>query len=379
LITKLNSAITKNTTTQNHQSLLLKMMEETDGYAIFLLDKAGNIATWNKGAEKIKGYKAEEIIGRHFSVFYPEEERRKEVPAAILSEADRKGTTFHESWRQRKDGTLFWGSITITALHDENNNVTGYAKVTRDLTEKMMAEITIKKHLLEVERKNKELEQFAYIASHDLQEPLLTITNFVELMQLEYAETLDENSQIYFEFINQAANRMKYLITGLLDYSRIGIDKAAETIDCNLLLTELQQDLSSLIKATGTTIVYDNLPIIVGYPLEIRQLFQNLITNAIKFRGQGTTPLITIEAVLLDKFWRFAVKDNGIGIEAKFVKKIFRLFKRLHTRDVYEGNGIGLAHCKKIIESHCGEIYVKSQPGSGSTFYFTIPIKSKSV
>ncbi|MCO5948480.1 PAS domain-containing protein [Mucilaginibacter flavidus] len=166
-----NSSIAESTKFNNNQLLLLKMMEEINGYAIFLLDKDGNVETWNKGAEKIKGYKAEEIIGKNFSLFYTEGDRKKGVPATILAEADQLGTTYHESWRIRKDGTAFWGSITLTALHDESKKVVGYAKVTRDLTEKMQAETTIKKHLIEVERKNKELEQFAYIASHDLQEP----------------------------------------------------------------------------------------------------------------------------------------------------------------------------------------------------------------
>ena len=374
-----NGSVAESTKFSNNQLLLLKMMEEINGYAIFLLDKDGNVETWNKGAEKIKGYKAEEIIGKNFSLFYSDDDRRKGIPAAILTEADRHGSTYHENWRIRKNGTAFWGSITLTALHDENKNVVGYAKVTRDLSEKMQAETTIKKHLLEVERKNKELEQFAYIASHDLQEPLLTITNFVELIQLEYADTLDENSKTYFDFINQAANRMKYLITGLLDYSRIGIDKTMAPVNCGLLLDELLQDIGATIKATGAVIVYDNLPIVNGYPLEIRQLFQNLITNAIKFREQDKKPVINISATGDEKSWCFAVTDNGIGIDPKFAKKIFRLFKRLHTRDVYDGNGIGLAHCKKIIESHGGEIFVKSKPGAGSTFYFTIPIKVKSV
>ena len=374
-----NGSAAESTKFSNNQLLLLKMMEEINGYAIFLLDKDGNVETWNKGAEKIKGYKAEEIIGKNFSLFYSDDDRRKGIPAAILTEADRLGSTYHENWRIRKNGTAFWGSITLTALHDENKNVVGYAKVTRDLSEKMQAETTIKKHLLEVERKNKELEQFAYIASHDLQEPLLTITNFVELIQLEYADTLDENSKTYFDFINQAANRMKYLITGLLDYSRIGIDKTMAPVNCGLLLDELLQDIGATIKATGAVIVYDNLPIVNGYPLEIRQLFQNLITNAIKFREQDKKPVINISATGDEKSWCFAVTDNGIGIDPKFAKKIFRLFKRLHTRDVYDGNGIGLAHCKKIIESHGGEIFVKSKPGAGSTFYFTIPIKVKSV
>jgi len=374
-----NGSVAESTKFSNNQLLLLKMMEEINGYAIFLLDKDGNVETWNKGAEKIKGYKAEEIIGKNFSLFYSDDDRRKGIPGAILTEADRLGSTYHENWRIRKNGTAFWGSITLTALHDENKNVVGYAKVTRDLSEKMQAETTIKKHLLEVERKNKELEQFAYIASHDLQEPLLTITNFVELIQLEYADTLDENSKTYFDFINQAANRMKYLITGLLDYSRIGIDKTMAPVNCGLLLDELLQDIGATIKATGAVIVYDNLPIVNGYPLEIRQLFQNLITNAIKFREQDKKPVINISATGDEKSWCFAVTDNGIGIDPKFAKKIFRLFKRLHTRDVYDGNGIGLAHCKKIIESHGGEIFVKSKPGAGSTFYFTIPIKVKSV
>ncbi len=361
----------------NNQRLLLKMMEEIDGLAILLLDKNGKIETWNKGAEKIKGYKAGEIIGQNFSIFYSEADRQKGVPAAILAEAASAGTTYHESWRIRKDGTEFWGLLTLMALRDENNELMGYAKVTRDLTEKMLAEITIRQQVHDLELKNKELEQFAYIASHDLQEPLLTITNFVELIQSEYSTTLDENSKVYFDFITQAATRMKCLIKGLLDFSRIGSENVLAAIDCNQLLDDLQQDLAASIAACGARIEYDNLPVIEGYPIEMRQLFQNLIANAIKFREKNKPPLITILSATEEAFWWFAIADNGIGIDEKFTDKIFRLFKRVHTRDIYEGNGIGLAHCKKIIETLGGKITVESELGRGSTFYFTIPRKTK--
>jgi len=357
-----------------NQFRLLKMMEEIQGYAILLLDKFGNVETWNKGAEQIKGYTADEIIGKHFSIFYTKEELKNGLPGKLLVEASEKGSIYDESWRVRKDKTTFWGSVTINALYDEDGMVVGFAKITRDLTEKMLAENTIQQHLHDLELKNKELEQFAYIASHDLQEPLLTITNFIELLQSECKENLNEDSILYFDFIAQAANRMKYLIKGLLDYSRIGIESATSVIDCRLILDELQQDLAASIGTSGAIIRCADLPKIKGRPIEIKQVFQNLIGNAIKFRDTSTKPIIDISAKKENKFWLFSVKDNGIGIDKKFKNKVFRIFKRLHTRDIYDGNGIGLAHCKKIIETHGGEIYVESKLGKGSTFYFTIPV-----
>jgi PAS domain S-box-containing protein len=353
--------------------LLLRMMDEVEGYAIILLDKDGFIKTWNKGAEKIKGYTAKEIIGQHFSIFYTLQDREKLVPEAILADAAAKGQFYTENWRLRKDGSEFWGSVTIKTIRNEQGRLEGFAKITRDLTERKLTENIIHRQLTELDQKNKELEQFVYIASHDLQEPLLTVNNFIELIQTEYENRLDDDAKLYFRFMSQATLRMKNLIKGLLDYSRIGREKTVSRVDCNHLLGTVLKDMSATISECGALVTSTRLPVIHGYKTELRQLFQNLISNALKFRKSGVTPLIDICADRIGQNWRFSVKDNGIGIDPLHQEKIFKIFQRLHTRDLYEGNGIGLANCKKIVEMHGGTIYVVSQSGAGSIFYFNIP------
>ncbi|MEP6952393.1 MAG: two-component regulator propeller domain-containing protein [Ginsengibacter sp.] len=225
----------------------------------------------------------------------------------------------------------------------------------------------------DLEGKNKEMEQFAYIASHDLQEPLRTTTSFVRLLQKQYHGRFDEKADKYFSFISDASERMKALIKNLLEYSQIGSKKELGQADCNETIRNVLADLGILISETGADIKYDLLPVINGYATELKQLFQNLITNAIKFRKKDIPPEINISVQKKECYWQFAFKDNGIGIEEENYEKIFAIFQRLHTQTEYEGSGIGLSHCKKIVELHKGEIWVESRPGEGSTFYFTLP------
>lgn len=225
----------------------------------------------------------------------------------------------------------------------------------------------------ELERKNQELEQFAYITSHDLQEPLRTTSGFAELLQKKYADKLDEKARTYIAFIMSSADRMKVLISDLLDYSRIGRKRDRVQIDCNQVLQELTADLQKVIGETGTVITCGSLPVISGFHTEIKQLFQNLVLNAIKFSRKDVPPRIGITAERKEHMWLFACKDNGIGIEEQYWEKIFVIFQRLHSRAAYEGSGIGLAHCKKIVELHGGTIWVDSTFGEGTVFYFTIP------
>jgi ligand-binding sensor domain-containing protein/signal transduction histidine kinase len=225
----------------------------------------------------------------------------------------------------------------------------------------------------ELERKNTELEQFAYIASHDLQEPLRTTSGLVELLQKQYRGKLDEKADKYFTFIVQASDRMKMLISNLLEFSRIGNKKALEQVDCNSVLQDVLDDLGMVIKESGAEVSFSALPLIQGYHTEIKQLFQNLLTNSIKFRNKDEVPRVKISVREAEGYWEFGFSDNGIGIEEKHFDKIFVIFQRLHTRTAYEGTGIGLSHCKKIVELHQGKIWVKSVPANGATFYFTIP------
>jgi ligand-binding sensor domain-containing protein/signal transduction histidine kinase len=226
-----------------------------------------------------------------------------------------------------------------------------------------------------LERKNKELEQFAYVASHDMQEPLRTTSSYVDLLQKQYKGKLDEKADKYLSYIVHSADRMRVLIKDLLDFSRIGTKGKLEKVDCNIVLNEVLEDLAVAIQESGADIKICRMPVINGYPTELKLLFQNLIFNAIKFRKKDILPQIKIYMQKASGEWHFSVSDNGIGIDEKHSSKIFIIFQRLHSRSAYEGSGIGLAHCKKIVELHGGEIWLESEPGTGSTFHFTIPDK----
>jgi light-regulated signal transduction histidine kinase (bacteriophytochrome) len=244
----------------------------------------------------------------------------------------------------------------------------------RERLEKQVQERTqsLAQMTVELERKNKELEQFAYVASHDLQEPLRTISSFLDLLSKQYAEHLDERAQKYMTFIVQASDRMKVLINDLLDYSRIGRKKEAAQVDLNKLIQEVLADLNKAITDAGAEIQVGKMPAIKAYPTELKQVFQNLILNAIKFRKKDTPPKIEIAAERQNGEWKFMVRDNGIGIDPQHADRIFVIFQRLHTRNEYEGSGIGLSNCKKIAELHKGTIWVESTPGEGSSFFFTV-------
>jgi light-regulated signal transduction histidine kinase (bacteriophytochrome) len=255
---------------------------------------------------------------------------------------------------------------------DEKGEVIKMFGTSQDISSMKKAEANLEKNNKELQRKNKELEQFAYVASHDLQEPLRTTTSFVHMFQKKYQGKLDSNADKYLNYIVNASERMRVLITDLLDYSHIGKEKELEKADSDELFKEVLDDLALIISETGAEIKASLLPEISCYPKEIKQLFQNLVMNAIKFRKKGTVPQLVISVVKEKGFWQFSFKDNGIGIEEEHKDRIFIIFQRLHTRSEYQGSGIGLSHCKKIVELHNGRIWVQSIPGEGSTFHFTV-------
>ena len=233
--------------------------------------------------------------------------------------------------------------------------------------------IAIEKMNSKLTRSNKEIEQFAYIASHDLQEPLRTISNYASLFQKRYEGKLDKEADRHLDVINKATGRMQTLIRDLLDYSRIGLEKKNSDVDCNLLLKDILNDMSIGIAENKATVNVGELPIVNGYHSGLKSLFQNLISNAIKFKKPDVNPMVSITAKEKGRVWVFAIKDNGIGIDKAFYDKLFIIFQRLHNKAEYPGTGIGLAHCNKIVELHGGKIWIDSEPGQGSAFYFTIP------
>ncbi len=220
---------------------------------------------------------------------------------------------------------------------------------------------------------NSELEQFAYIASHDLQEPLLTITNFVGLFEKKYSERLDENAQQYLQFIVLATTKMQRLIKHLLDFSRVGRDISFGVVHCNKVLEKVIAELKPFILESKAKITFSSLPVLKGSEIEMERLFFNLISNAIKFRKKNIIPEVTITAEEKETEFIFAIKDNGIGMEKKYFGKIFTIFQRLPNASEYKGSGIGLATVKKIVNLHGGKVWVESTLGVGSTFYFNIP------
>ena len=222
-----------------------------------------------------------------------------------------------------------------------------------------------------MEISNKDLEYFAYIASHDLQEPLRMITSYVQLLEKRYAPKLDTDAKEFINFAVDGAARMQTLIQSLLEYSRVNRVKPFEDVDMNEALAEVMQDLTVAIAESKAEISFKDLPVIYGDKVLLGQLLLNLVSNAIKFRGEGPVK-IDVKCEESQDEYLFSVKDNGIGIQKEYKDKIFVIFQRLHTRDQYPGTGIGLAVCKKIVERHKGKIGVESEFGKGSVFYFTI-------
>jgi signal transduction histidine kinase len=228
---------------------------------------------------------------------------------------------------------------------------------------------------LELSRSNRDLEQFAYVASHDLQEPLRMVATYTQLLSERYRGKLDENADKYIHYAVDGALRMQKLVQDLLAFSRVGRQGAApRSTDCNVVLRSALQNLEAAIQESGAVVKADQLPVLVVDSAQLTQVFQNLIGNAIKFRGESA-PSIQVRAERKDKEWTFLVADNGIGIAPDQAENVFVIFRRLHTRDEYAGNGIGLSICKKIIEHHGGRIWFESEPGHGSTFRFTLPVK----
>jgi signal transduction histidine kinase len=246
----------------------------------------------------------------------------------------------------------------------------------QELVERKRIEEALAAQAQALSRSNAELEQFAYVASHDLREPLRKIKSYTELLEIRYKGKLDARADKYIAYTVDGATRMQALITALLTYSRMGKEGVAlEQINIETILKEVLDDLELVIRETKARISYNSLPCLMADPSQLRHLLQNLIENGIKFQGEES-PQLEISAERKENEWLFAVRDNGIGIEPQYAERIFRIFQRLHTRTEYSGTGIGLAICKKIVERHGGRIWVESQIHEGSTFYFTIPTNS---
>ncbi|RRB06279.1 PAS domain-containing sensor histidine kinase [Larkinella rosea] len=406
------------------------LVEQVIDYGIFMLDEKGRIVSWNGGARRINGYSEEEILGKYFTIFYPEEDLLNGKPAMELKMAREVGKYEEEGWRLRKDGSLFWANILITAVYNTAGVLVGFSKVTRDLTERKEAEralqesndryrmlaeqlklsnsdlansneelaasneeyVALNEELEEANRllirSNENLQTFAYVASHDLQEPLRKIQQFGDLLKGNYREGLGDGIN-YLERMQSAASRMSQLIRDLLNFSRISTQLHMSTaVSLADIVDQVLTTLDIAIQEAQAQVTVEPLPTVGGDATQLGQLFQNLIGNALKFRRTELVPQITIRSAKVryldlppsvkpvrpaNEYYQIDVIDNGIGFDEKYVDRIFQVFQRLHGKGEFAGTGIGLAICERVVNNHGGVIKAKSQLGQGSTFSVYLP------
>jgi PAS domain S-box-containing protein len=332
----------------------------------------GYITNVNRTDLEMLGYTAEEIIGLPIWKLNVHEDTVREQVMAKLSGTQPPGKELERIYR-RKDGTTFPVLIEDRLILDEKGCIKGIRSTILDITERKRMEVALREKTEELARSNEDLEQFAYVASHDLQEPLRMVTSYVQLLARRYQGRLDSDANEFIGFAADGAVRMRKLINDLLTYSRVGMrGNELEPTDSEAALAQSVNDLKVAIEESGALVTHDPLPTVMADRPQLGQLFQNLIGNAIKFRS-NEPPRVHISASRNGNGWTFSVRDNGIGIAPEYSERIFVIFQRLHSREEYAGTGVGLAICKKIVDRHGGRIWVNSEVGKGATFYFILP------
>jgi PAS domain S-box-containing protein len=347
---------------------------------IITIDDHGSILSFNAASSTLFGYRLDEVIGQPLSMLIPETNiGGKNAAGNYVTAGPMKitGDSGREVQARRKDGTIFPVDISLSPFTVDG--VRYFSGFVRDITKQKQTDESREQLLLELVAKNTELERFAYVASHDMQEPLRMVTNFAQVLVLDYGDVLDEDGKEYLSIISDAAGRMRDMVRDLLEYARLGHEPMKfREVDTALELQHVRENLTSLIADTKAVITADALPVVHGNGVEVMRLLQNLIANAIKFQPSAQVPHIHISASRQAAYWLFAVRDNGVGIDPAFLKEIFEPYRRLHSWDTIKGTGLGLAFCWKIVENHRGRIWVESAIGTGSTFFFTLPASLQS-
>ncbi len=365
------SDLTEQRKREEMQAHLAAIVESSED-AIIGLTLDGIITSWNRAAERLYGYTGDEVIGCTVALIVPIShagEATNYLERVKLGEAVEN----YETVRVRKGGRELRVSLCVSPIRDAAGCVIGASAIGRDITDRKKAEQALAWRTEELARSNAELQQFAYVASHDLQEPLRTVANFAQLLHKRYRGEFDATADEFIDFIVDGVTRMRGLINDLLAYSRAGTrGRDRVPADCGALLRKALGNLRAAVEESGAQISHDPLPVVRCDGAQITQVFQNLIGNSIKFRN-APPPRIHVAVERAPAEWVFSVQDNGIGIDPQYAGRIFEIFQRLHSQKDYLGSGVGLAIAKKIVERHRGRIWVESQLHQGARFFFTLP------
>ncbi len=355
-------------------SLYSRSLLEASLDPLVTISPEGKITDVNEAAIKVTGAARDKLVGTDFADYFTEPDKAREGYQRVLSEGF---VTGYPLTIRHADGSLTEVLYNAAVYKDDRNNVLGVFAAARDVTDLKRAEAELAARARELARSNADLQQFAYVASHDLQEPLRTISSFSQLLARRYQGKLDSDADDFIAFTVDGAMRMQTLINDLLAFSRIDTQGSSfAPTDCEKILHSAEENLAAAIEESGAAITHDSLPKLVADERQLTQLFQNLLSNAIKFRRPEVAPRIHVSSKRQNGGWKLSIRDNGIGIDPHYFDRIFIIFQRLHGREQYTGTGIGLAICKKIVERHGGRLWVESESGTGSTFHFVIPGES---
>jgi PAS domain S-box-containing protein len=350
------------------------LIDSTSDHAIFVIDPEGVIVDWNHGAERILGYTEAEAVGSNFARIFTELDKTARVPEFEMETAVRVGRCEDERWHVRQDGSRFWASGVVEAIWTPDRKLLGFAKILRDFTDRKQAEEALAQKAAELARSNRDLENFAYVASHDLKSPLKTISNYLGLAEENLQESGDSEVRKFLARATESCERLLSLIDALLRYSQVRSEEITLTqVDMATAWRLARRNLNKEIQESRAEIKTDFLPTVKGDEHLLLILLQNLLENALKYRRAEENPRIQFSARQRSLEWEFTLSDNGIGIDPSHSGKIFEAFRRLHPRSSFPGSGIGLAICQKIVERLGGRIWVESNLGKGSNFYFTLP------
>jgi PAS domain S-box-containing protein len=343
------------------------LVEGVEDYAIMTLDSEGIVTTWNRAAERLKGYSAAEIVGQSHARFYTAEQLEARRPSVLLDRARLQGHSSDEDWRVRKDGSQFWANVNITLLRTHDGHVRGFSKITRNLSERKEAEDEIRRSAAELARSNTDLEQFAYIASHDLREPLRHISAFSRKFADRYSDIVDDRGRQYLGYVLDGSTRLQQLIDGLLEFSRVGRGQPPlVSVDLDDLVASAIRGVSVMAKEANAVITTSSLPAVQGDIDLLYRLFVNLLSNGIKFARPDRLPCIHVSTRPgTDGFVEVMVSDNGIGIEPQYRERAFEIFEQLNGH-TYPGAGIGLSVARRILEAHGGCIALSDSPEGGT-------------